>query len=271
MRGYRNTPLYQTEIQRLMNYWKKFEHEDNMLLHVTIGAAMEENISKVPGQWSQLFPHHVQLYAETDNPVRVIIISPNHSFADDKYVDPSFVEQTNETFKWKKSFRKYVSQVYNVQVHIFCTLCPHAEPNRNALHMQHYKKTNIEEHSGFRMAEVKQTKYDVNFVKEYYQTLDIVFENVEKHNGVVTCFSFAVFHYDTDFIRFNNYSMFSELPKLFDTHSNTRILSEWIHDPYNYTLTVYGSLNIITYDPTKDEDTNQLNISMDEKMSIKVY
>ena len=94
--GYEDFDFYRSESLRLLDYFNT-PPEKNCLYQIIIGSAMEEyyNYMKRPIdlQYRQLFPIHIENFIDTypNNNVKIIIISPDVFFSDDKYVEPTFI------------------------------------------------------------------------------------------------------------------------------------------------------------------------------------
>ena len=79
------------------------------------------------------------------------------------------------------------------------------------------------------------------------------FKRIEKNNGNIICFSYAVFNNESSFSKYNNYFMFSEILKLFNNY-NKRLLCEWIYQNDNSKMITYSKENIDIIDYCYDAD-----------------
>lgn len=253
---YYELELYKSETIRLHNFLKNYNinHNKKTLFHLTIGAAMEELIHEKRDkmnkyttkllQWRQLFPVHIEnfIFEESEKrKVNIVVVSPNKGFEKDDY-KPSFIDKTNDDFLWKRTGKlQYVSNVYNITINIFCTLFPHNDP-KNKMIIKKIKRAPINIKP--QLLKYIQTKEDRIFVKEFYETLNSVFDNISSNvdninNGFVTCFSFAVFNTQTAFSGICEYEMFSEIIKSFEDDEN-RLLAEWTYHPIVHYVAAYG-------------------------------
>ena len=235
-RGYHNFKLYNKELKRLYTFLN--DCSDNMKsktnVHICIGAAMEEVVDydsyEEHSQWKQLFPDHLQNFIldNKDIDTQLIIVSSNDTFSDGDYKDPVFISRTDEIFDWNKiENRKYTSTKYNVTVNIFCTMMPHNDSKRNkSLMAQIKQKKELCKHFSW-IDQLEQTQDDLEFTNMFYTVFGKFLDSVNDNYGAIVCFSFAVFNEATDFRKYNNYAMFSEIKKFFSDNANQRLLLEW--------------------------------------------
>ncbi len=233
-RGYHNFKLYNKELKRLYTFLDDCDMKPKTNVYICIGAAMEEvighNSYEKHYQWKQLFPDHLQNFIlnNKDSDTQLIIISPNDTFSDDNYKDPVFISRTDELFDWTKiENRKYTSTKYNVTVNIFCTMMPHDDSTRNKLLMTQLKrKKELCEYFSW-LSQLEQTRDDLEFTNIFYKVFGKFLDSVNNNHGIISCFSFAVFNEVTEFRKYNNYAMFSEIKKLFSDDATNRLLLEW--------------------------------------------
>lgn len=270
-KGYVDIDEYREELNRLIKFIESFNIQKNTYLHFIIGAAMEEDNKhpKYYNQYKQLCPEFLINSITNDNDnfnSQIIIVSPNSSFTEKYYEEPLFLSKTNNIFSWEKiSTKSYKSKKYNLSVDIFCTLLPHDELARNQRIMKRLKEHKIYYEYPY-VQKGEQTQNDVVFVKSFYKILTNFFDEINNKNGVVTCFSYAVFNDNTNLKNINNYSMFSEIKELFkDFPSNNRLLCEWVFKIDNYTVIPYNIKEkfIINYNFANFEDDNIKNIFVD--------
>jgi hypothetical protein len=247
--GYLDIKTYNLELVRLFEHIKLIQETDcKIALHITIGAAMEELINLKDSndtnkQWQQLFPQHLRNLVEenTDTKIIHLIISPNESFSDSCYKDPKFISES-KNMKWKKNKNRwYSSEKYNMDVYIFHTMMPHVD-NRNSIIIEKLSALDFAY-----MARFKQTDKDVTFTNNFYDEFDKMVKNIIKNNGIVTCFSFAVFNFDTVNSNINNYEMFKEITKIFDKNTENTLLCEWIYKTKNYIMVQYKNKILLSY------------------------
>jgi hypothetical protein len=237
-RGYHNFTLYNEELIRLKDFIEYESVPQNCLVHLGIGAAMEEIPSSHNydsfNQWRQLFPVHIDSFIDNfvDRSVKIIIVSPNITFELKNFKIPEFIKQTNDKYDWIKVNEKlYISNKYNISVNIFCTMMP-TEDKRNKTIMNYFVKEELNKEICWIM-NLEQTKSDIEFVDQFYEKLSQLFEKVNLKNGIVTCYSFAVFNELTNYNSLNDYKMFKEIVSLFSdskTNSTKRVLSRWYYD-----------------------------------------
>lgn len=246
-KGYHNFKLYNSEIIRLVEYINNLisnpQHE--CLFHLCIGASFEEIADSEDysatynkfSQWRQLFPDHVESFiVEQKQPVRICIVSPNKTFEPEQFKEPLFIKYTNELFNWERvNNMSYISKLHNVTIDIFCTMFPHNDNERNNKIMNYIKRENLVNMISWVM-DLEQTEYDINFITMFYKKMEMLFDAISEHNGIITCFSFAVFNENTEYNKFNEYEMFSELKNLFKITDNNRILCRWIFNFESQTM-----------------------------------
>jgi hypothetical protein len=243
--GYTNTTLYNAELLRLRDRLTMLnDPTDSTLLHLTIGAAMEEYLWNKGGsyetlqwQWQQLFPLHLRQYLAKGKPVRHIIISPNKSFEPESFIEPLFIKYTDSEYKWKLcGDRHYYSTTCDCHVYIFCTMMPHNDPRNEdimiKLHTLHSKMSSPDECELFSPDVYLQTKYDRIFIGDFYSKLRTIVTSYIA-TGFMTCFSFAVFNQSSDRSCISNFAMFSEITSLV-IDPRKCVLAEWSYVPTNY-------------------------------------
>jgi hypothetical protein len=266
VRGYPYHKEYNQDLLRLYDYIKTFDYTSCKLLHITIGAAMEEvsqmedydKIYKKYSHWRQLLPEFIDMLV-VGCPVRVIIISPNESFRDCSYKDPEFIKYTNDYYDWKRDNKSYKSQQFDITVDIFCTMMPHEEMERNKRLTSKIGGCNVQ-----------QTDIDVNFIKEFYGTLENVVCDIEQFNGVVSCFSFAVFSEESELSIFNDYRMFIEIKNVFTFEKrHTRLLCRWLFRLDSQTMLVHNSNKRINYVYMMNNDIDIIKM-LDNQIMINV-
>lgn len=272
LHGYFETDVYRKEIALLFNTIKELQtsitKKKNPILHITIGAAMEEYTqdqeeNSLKFQWQQLFPQHLQQASLSgNNDIVHLIISPNRSFIKSKfsasvesqsdvYKEPKFIAETKDR-GWKQiNEGHYIDKTGRVTVMIFCCPFPHIDPKNNKL----LEKWKLKLPTGIDYDGFQQTNDDIDFVKLFYKELNQLMKVVSQTNGITTCFSFAVFNEYTQYSHVKNYIMFDEIKELFEDDYKTRLLAEWIYIPACYILHQYEkkrSKNYISYvEPVK--------------------
>jgi hypothetical protein len=236
------------------------------LFHLGIGAAMDEiyrsdfiNKQKFDLQYYQLMPHYIEKYIcqYPDYKCYIFIISPNKHFEDgDNYMNPTFIEFTNETYEWILIEPKhYKSNICNIEVYVFCTPMPHENKKAIDIKINSLKTNGLYELYGKKLC---QTNADLTFIEQFYKSLSLLFNKINDNNGLVTCLSSAVFRN----LNINQYTMFSEIIKLFHGHSGIyrkRLLMEWIYDENNFTaMPYYNILSNINYGPFTKKNTFEI-------------
>lgn len=252
-RGYNDRKVYHGESWRLLNYIQELEHLP-MLLHITVGAAMEErqtegfNDSEFHNfmQWKQLLPDHVVDYAlsRRRTPIRVIVISPNSSFSPENFVEPECIRITDRFFQWKRyGVGNYRATTCDMELNFFCTPMPHNDHKRNRTLMKYLAQENSKLSDGPQFQLLEQTIEDRQWIQQFYGALKECFDRVTNGGGVITCYSFAVFNENNAFAQFNNYAMFSEICALFKDHDvRKRLLAEWTYKLDNVTVQPFNKL-----------------------------
>jgi hypothetical protein len=246
--GYLDVEEYNKELKKLIDYVKKlktrFNEGKKVLVHITIGAAMEEykvDCNEDIGiQWQQLFPIHLQNIVNHDYDTKIyhIIISPNKSFSQKRFITPSFIENTSE-HEWNMTDdRLYTNKENSIEVAIFYTPMPSID-DRNKKIIDRIVKTDIDHVVPVEL--YMQTDNDIKFVNNFYHELNIMMNELQVVNGICTCFSFAVFNSQTDKGGVNNYTMFEMIKKLFEGNYSVtnRILAEWLYTPTCHVMLPY--------------------------------
>lgn len=247
--GYTNMKLYNAELERLSRVMHSLLSPPKpTLLHITIGAAMEEyvttratNYEDFKWQWQQLFPVHLRDYLKSGKGVRHLIISPNRSFDPETYETPAFIKYTNDEYKWElHGDRQYYSTTYDCIVYIFCTMMPHIDSRNSSIVAKMESVYNKIKSTGetdipFDPKLYQQTKYDVEFITHFYTNLKLLAQTYLDTGGFVTCFSFAVFNTMTDRGDLNKFIMFSEITSLL-IDTKKCVLAEWVYVPTNYLM-----------------------------------
>lgn len=289
---YKNFEDYRRETTRLFDFIKHLStsHISGTLLHLTIGAAMEEYLNQCATdraefisiknyQWRQLFPFWLQLYIESNptSPVEIIIVSPNKQFGDEMFYTPLlFINETQHEMQWQQKTKlEYFSSKYpNVHVNVFYTFFPH-QCHKNNKTIQWYTNRTIPLDSCVEniINECTQKRVDVDFIKEFYNELENLFQTITKTNGgFVSCYSFAVFNTYTSNSSVCNYAMFAKvLSILKEILPDNRFAYEWYYSETCYCMIdVLGSGNIHTYikpiDKMKDGFFPVFSI-LDEKLA----
>lgn len=239
--GYHDIERYNPELLRLYDSLENIISDPPSVFHLTIGAAMEEfqklaYDKKCDYQWQQLFPFHIRNFLMNGNKYKKkvihFIVSPNEHFSSAIDDIPFFVMRTPE-FEWEIMGKSYISKKYNYEVHIFCTMIPTIDMRNETILKSfegHSSQSVLQAVQNFR-----QTEYDRIFVGMFNSVLEKAIESVTINNGVVTCFSFAVFNQQSDRSVIRDYQMFPEIKRIFDSHPHS-FLAEWIFRKHQYTL-----------------------------------
>jgi len=252
-KGYKDHDEYLQEIMRLNSYLIELKDLENCLLHISIGAAMEEafeiddykDIYKQYYQWRQLLPTHIDYYAcaNPSFPIRIIILSPNKTFSTKHFKEPQFIKYTNDIYQWESIDQKtFKSKEFDLIVKIFCTMMPHQELERNTQLVKHIKLIDQKENTSY-VDKIIQTDEDIEFIKNFYINLQQLIESIEEKKGRITCFSFAVFRGNIDLLIYNDYEMFNEIKKLFLINKESRLLCKWIFNMTKHDMIVFGKNN----------------------------
>jgi hypothetical protein len=196
------------------------------------------NDNKFEFQWQQLFPSHIK-YA-LDNNIEVVhfIVSPNVTFSDSEFIVPNFIKNTPQ-LNWKNTDNKtFISQNTKYKVIVFCTMMP-TNDTRNSDMCNKFKKS-------FKSCTTcpdyytmyKQTDYDISFTHTFYKNVEMLVSHINKYEGIVTCFSFAVFHVATYKRNIMNYIMFHEITEIFKKYPKN-FLAEWTFLEENYLMSIF--------------------------------
>ena len=255
--GYYDTKKYNKELNRLYEFISDLNINDKIFLHITIGAAAEELFTRKTNnndlieyefQYQQLFPEHLtRIFNQTTNDILHIIIAPNISFDTsnlETFKVPQFIDKTPEMGWINIDNKTFIDKTKRYKVMIFYTMMPTKDTRNNDL-IKHFKSIKLEEYFDINL--IHQTEYDIKFVNTFYDKLTILFNNVNKNNGLVTCFSFCVFNEHTNRSHIKNYLMFNEIIKLFDKIYKHRILAEWRYILGSYVVVNYNNNKHIKY------------------------
>lgn len=243
---YTDIESYNLELLRLLKDIKTLDIHDDMLFHITIGAAMEEYFNETKDtsckfQWQQLFPIHIREHLQNNKPVTHFIISPNTTFNNDSFKEPLFVSQNPQYEFVMINKGYYISSKYNYHVKLYYTMMPHID-NRNGklvdllrAHFSQFENIN----------RYMQTKHDIDFILSFYHSLKTTLNNIIDQHGITTCFSFAVFRAH-DKAHIYKYKMFSEIIDCYK-NKDVQLLAEWIYNIKSYILINYLSDDEISY------------------------
>lgn len=235
--GYHNICIYNKNLKMLyerINYFCQYVERTNVsiLFHLTIGACMEEYLAltKITTgtyffQWQQLCPEHLRFHAKNGKKVVHFIVSPNKTFSFDTFMTPSFISQTEE-FSWEITHENDItiinSKSYDFVVYVFCTMMPTID-NRNKKALEYFRNVKYTHP----VDNIEQTENDKLFVVKFYNCLNLLFGSIVKNYGTVTCFSFCVFHENSNKKKYNNYTMFKELKTQILWNNPNMFLGEW--------------------------------------------
>lgn len=247
--GYHDILTYNYELVRLNNYILNLqkqisESKENILLHITIGTAMEEYLhvkkKSIEYQWKQLIPDHIFNILDQDRKIYHIVISPDCTLAKNTFIKPEFFKYICDDDNIKNvNDREF--QYSNLNIAFFCTQMPseHFEKNNKKID---YLEKNIQGDMNFK--QYRQTSNDVDYIKNFYDNLSSLINTVNDNKGLVSCFSFAVFYYNTENSQVRNYQMFPEIKNIFsETKNKSRILAEWIYKEDCYFVIPYNVKN----------------------------
>tara|TARA_Y100000780_G_scaffold230634_1_gene253287 strand:- start:21028 stop:21888 length:861 start_codon:yes stop_codon:yes gene_type:complete len=233
--GYTDYEEYLKETERLYNDLCEYKSKPNTIFQLIIGAVMEEAIDykvDINNHWRQLFPFYLEYHLETNtnSNIDIFLISPNIGFKN--HIKPTFINATSY-YEWKydKNTKTYYSTTENINVHIYYTPFPSIDLN-NYKSLSLYDTIIDKDH----LKKLIQTENDINFINNFYQELQIIFETIEKYNGFIICNSYAVFRYGSIFFeKFHSYGLFPDIKNLFKDEP-TRVLAEWVFKKDNYNM-----------------------------------
>lgn len=280
-------------------------HNSQMLFHLTIGACMEEYMfieSATVGtattttanpnppidrtyefQWQQLCPEHLRVHAKLGKKVVHFIVSPNKSFSPDKFTMPIFVSKTKD-FNWELSFENNIailkSKTYDFTTYIFYSMMPTIDV-RNAKAVSYFKKVPhdspipmpiaIDNTTSGTSCVIEQTENDKKFVIKFYQRLKSMFNTITLGGGTITCFSFAVFCETSEKNRYNDFTMFKELPLMIDWSKPNMFLGRWMFHIGSYTIIKHDTCigqDISYVEQIEDEFNDLSNIRINSQGKI---
>lgn len=279
--GYFDTKTYNENLLLLNEQIRNLTTEilssqKSCLLHLTIGACMEEyltleNNKDLLFQWQQLLPIHLRESAKNGTKVINLIVSPTKTFSISEWNVPLFVQQTNEEFDWSINISEIIiikSKKYDITNYIFCTMMPAIDKRNDSL----FKKYDETQKNKFYANLIKQTDADKNYIINFYNNLKFLIDTIVNCNGITTCFSFAVFNDETSKARYNNFSMFTEILNCFDNNNFPNMLiGEWVFIESCYIINLYNTNEHISYIDINDKYIKKLIIfSYDDKLNISV-
>jgi len=235
-------PMFLSELNRLSEYLEQLDRStDPILLHLTIGAPIEElkNINpKYSFQYRQLFPDHLQETAKLGVKVVNLMIIPNENSNpfDEKDSNPFHMMSMNDADLVKKSASTYTSTSLPIEMEHFYTMMPTNDIKRNKRIINRLIEGGIE-HYYPDIDRYRQTDEDLLFVDRFYHKLNQTVQKILANGGAVTCFSFAVFNKSGSHSHIDEYAMFPEITKIFN--SERTMLAEWIFRENIYHVVPY--------------------------------
>ena len=257
--GYTDISTYNLQLLKLNNKINTLKNDinDSTLFHLTIGACMEEYLQqsfRLPStknqynfQWQQLFPDHLKQHALFGGKVIHIIVSPTKSFNIYEYIEPLFVAETSE-FEWITLVTNdeilIRSRTYDIQIYIYCTMMPCID-NRNKYIRDTIQK-NISTGHDY-VTKITQTDYDVDYIIKFYNDMKKLFSDIQQNNGIITCFSFAVFCNGGNKSHIKNFVMFKQLVTHIDWNNINMYIGEWSFYNGNYMIVPYTTCKISVY------------------------
>ena len=279
--GYHKKDRYNAELIKLNEYLQSLTLDINSktILHMNFGSAMEELYSEnrdieIKFQWQQLFPEHIQraILENPDFQIILITITPSKCF--EKHYQPSFIEKTPE-LKWysdgENSFRSKIKN--NLIVKSFNCPMP-----------SNYDYTpiieNLQTSKSYPESEINkmiQTETDKMFINKFYSNIETLFNKVNYYDGLITCFSSAVFRQGSQKDRFINYHLFKEIKNLFvgEFSSNKRILAEWLYRVGYYCVNIYNTSDrenaMISYVKPETLESDDLTIFKLKLNTFSIY
>jgi hypothetical protein len=234
--GYQDTDNYNSELLRLS---KKLDElttiihktPEPVILHITIGSAMQEYYQafskNVNVQYKQLYPDFISKLVGTKTQIYHLIITPDSWSSIKSYQEPQFMKLSG--LNWKEIGDRHFC-ANNMNVLFFHTMMPHNDKKQINTKIDHLKsKLPDVDYEHFRTSD-----YDTEFIINFYDKLEYLFNTVNDCNGFVTCISTAVFYHKTMFSNIRGYKMFSKLKELFPDNNNKRFLGEWIYNESCY-------------------------------------
>ena len=115
-------------------------------------------------------------------------------------------------------------------------MMPHSEPARNINIVNKIKQIDLDQKTNYHQ-KIIQSNDDLNFINQFYTNLKLLFDVINQKEGIVTCFSFAVFNEITEQSKYNEYLMFSEILGLFTKENEKiRLICRWIFNIKNNTM-----------------------------------
>jgi hypothetical protein len=257
--GYTDISTYNLQLLKLNNKINTLKNDinDSTLFHLTIGACMEEYLQqsfRLPStknqynfQWQQLFPDHLKQHALFGGKVIHIIVSPTKSFNIYEYIEPLFVAETSE-FEWITLVTNdeilIRSRTYDIQIYIYCTMMPCID-DRNKQIRDILQKNISTEHDY--VTKITQTEYDVDYIIKFYNDMKNLFSDIRQNNGIITCFSFAVFCNGGNKSHIKNFVMFKQLVTHIDWNNINMYIGEWSFYNGNYMIVPYTTCKISVY------------------------
>lgn len=236
-RGYMD-PDYIPELHRLHTDISNIQVDKPTLLHLTIGAPMEELDKKtfdnenMSFQMYQLVPDHLIATADMGINVLCLIVCPN------KIISPLFMRYTEDYIKIDDMNYKHID--LPITIKIYHTMMPTKDKKRNDKYITNFINNDINKHISNCINIYTQTENDRLYVDMFYTTLKNTMTHITNNNGFNSCFSFAVFNNNLIRHKYNKCRMFKELYYCYKNHEEA-ILCEWVFG-YKYYV-VYDLLD----------------------------
>ena len=271
--GYDKFDTYNSESIRLLKYIKQLSQSSNKntVFNLMCGSPLEElHNTNTNIKFKNSSYQSIPIWLRTlpgDYPTRICIISPNNTFSPQLNKEPKFITKTNKLYKWdKKDYGHYVSKTHDIHVNIFCTLFPHNDQKRNKLIINKLLKTDISQFYPS-VKKARQTAPDIDFINQFYKSLNTLFDTIEDTGGVIIGNNYAVFRYGSSLSKYADYTMCLELKKQFPiTKYKTRYLGEWIFKQNNHTLVSYNNRSItVNYSFDPGDNAHDLVIGLNKK------
>jgi hypothetical protein len=262
--GYNDFKRYNSNMVKMMNEWKSIIVKGSALLHISIGAAMEEYDMGRPEfkfQWHQLFPHHLQTAIQDGVSVLHYVVTPNMRFGGVDGGLPYFMDYLSDldlrVEQHDADLIVIKSNKYDYQCRIVNTMMPTIDERNTKLVRKMPESSGAYDKESF-----VQTDIDNKVTKIFYETLDSFCEKIISMGGIVTCFSSAVFNMQTSNRYISQYAMFPEIKSFVKKFGPKFILAEWVFTLGSYTVKQYGSDYSINYVAPSPEFNSCFSLSV---------
>lgn len=240
MSEYNDYNHFRKEVKRLYEFIYNLPNEINeqndngvqILIPFIIGSPMEDSLAKSNTskdnyfQFRQLFPNYINNFIQS-NPynkfIQIIIISPDNLFYPETYKKPLFMLYESFDFVLTNlNEYVYTEEKITIKINIFNCPVPCLE-TRTILINRYDKLINDMKTNLYNINTYKQTQIDIEFINNFYSSLNILFSLNTKQSIKIVINSWVCFK-NLDGIS-ERYNMFPKILKLANEYNI--IACEW--------------------------------------------